>query len=277
MNDAGSTLTEYALIAALVSIVVLAVSRDLRFPGAPVVALSEVASGPRELGSPRLGSESRAYPPGSRPFAGAASGPGFRRGAGASGSADVAWIGTTATASPRARHPKAPDPTLFDVDAAMTATFAEPDDPTEGASSAGPDEETASPCGRQIGDRSTDGGKTVRIRWVSPTTPAHRPDPAAEQLVSLGPGSAFAALSAEPASFGGTAVTARELQVRATSGFSRQFARPAKARAPVATSTSGRDDRRFWTLVVLMLVGLGVGVHRLARRLRSTGRRLRNS
>lgn len=282
MNDAGSTLTEYALIAALVSIVVLAVSRDLRFPGAPVVALSEVASAPREFGSPRLGSESRAYPPASRPFAGAASGPGFRRGAGASGSADVAWIGTTATASPRVRHPKAPAPTLFDVDAAMTATFAEPDDPTEGASSAGPDEETASPRGRQIGDRSTGDGETVGIRQVPPKTPARRPDPAAEQLVSLRPGSGFAALTAGRASFGGIAETARgetirELRTRAASGFSRrQPARPTKVRATVVTSTFSMGDHRLWALVVLMLVGLGFGAHRLARRLRSMGRRARN-
>ncbi len=282
MNDAGSTLTEYALIAALVSIVVLAAGGDLRFPEAPVAALSEIASGPRALGSPRLGSESRAYPPSSRPFASAPSGPGFPRGAGASGSAEVVWTGSPAAATARARHPETPDPALLDVDAAMTAAFAELDDPTEGASSAGPDEETARPRGRQIGDRFPGDEETVRIRRVSPKTPARRPDPAAEQRVSLGPGSEAEALTVARASFGEIAETARgetgrEIRSRSTSGFSRsQPARPAEAHATAVTSTFRIADRRLWALVVLMLASLGFGAHRLARRLRSMERRVRN-
>ncbi len=282
MNSAGSTLTEYALIAALVSIVVLAVGRDMRFPGAPVVALSEVASGPRELGSPGLGSESRAHRQGGRSFAGKASGSGFLQGAGASGTAQGRWVGSTAKASPRPRDPEPPDPALFDMDAAKAATFAQLDGPTEGARSAGPGEGTAGWRGRPSGDRSTGGGKAAGIRLVSPRRPARRLDPAVEQLVSLGPGSEAEALTAERASFDGTAGTARgetagEIRTRATSGFNRhQPARPTEARATVVTGTFRMGDHRLWALVVLMLVGLGLGAHRLARRLQSMARRARN-
>ena len=282
MDNAGSTLTEYALIAALVSIVLVTVSRDWYFPQAPVVALSEVASGPRELGSPGSGSESRAHPQGGRSFAGKASGSGFLRGAGASGSAQGTWIGPTATAPPRARDPDPSGPALFDVDAAMAATFAPVDEPTEGAHSAGPEEETAAWRDRPSGDRSTGGGKAAGIRLVSPKTPAHRPDLAAERLVSLGPGSEAEALTVTRASFGEIAGTARgettrEIQARATSRFSRQHsARPAEARATAVTGTFGMGDRRLWALVVLALVGLGFGAHRLARCLRGMERRARN-
>ena len=284
MDNAGSTLTEYALIAALVSIVVLAVGRDLRFPGAPVVALSKVASGPRELGSPGPGSESRAHPRGGRSFAGAASRSGSLQGAGASGSAQGAWIGPTATAPPppRPRDLDPSDPALFDMDAARAATFAQLDSPTEGARSAAPDQETAGWRGRRSGDRSTGGGEVAGKLRVPPRTLARRPDPAAEQLVSLRPGSTAEARTVGRASFGGTAGTARgetagEIRTRATSGFNRhQPARPTEARAAVVTSTFRMGDHRLWALVVLMLVGLGFGAHRLARRLQSMARRARN-
>ncbi len=282
MNNAGSTLIEYALVAALVSIVVLAAAGDLRFPGAAVVALSEVASGPQEAEFPGSTSEFQAYSPGGRSFAGTASGPGFPRGAGASGSAKVVWTGSPAAAAARVRHPEPPDATLFDVDAAMIATFAEPDGPTAGASSAGSDEETASPRGRQIEDRSTGNKETARIRQVSPKSPARRPDPAAEQLVSLGPGNKAEALTVARASFGKIAETARgetarEIRSRSTSGFSRdQPARPAEAHTTAVTGTFRIGNRRIWALVVLMLASLGFGAHRLARRLRSMERRVRN-
>ncbi len=283
MNDAGSTLTEYAMIAALVSIVILAVSADLGFPGAPVAALSEVASGPWEAGSPGLGSKSQAHPHGGQSLAGEASGSGSHHGArtnsvvpmpgaGASGPAQGTWIEPTAKTSPRPRDPDPSGPGLFDTDAAMAEAFAQLDDPTESANSAAPDEETAGRRGRQPGDRSAGGGTAAEIRRIAPSRPTQRLDPAAEQLVSLRPGSDAEALNADRASFGGTAGTARgaaaqEIPTRATSGFSRPSARPANARAMVVTSTFHMGDRRLWALIVLMLVGLGFGAHRLRRRL----------
>ncbi len=282
MNNAGSTLTEYALIAALVSIVILAVSRDLFFPQAPVVALSEVASGSRQLGSPGLGSEFQELPQGGRFLAGVASGPGSLHGAGASGSAQATWIGPTAKAPPRPRDPKPPGPARFGIDAAMTATLEQADEPTEGARSAGPDEETTAWRGRQSEDRPSAGRKAAGIRLVSPRRPVRRPDPAVEQLVSLRPGSEAEAFSMTRTSFGGIAETARggtirEIRTRVTSEFSRrQPARSTEARATVDTSTFSMEDHRLWALAFLMLVGLGFGAQRLARRLRSRERSSRN-
>lgn len=188
-----------------------------------------------------------------------------------------------AEAPPRPRNPEPFGPARFGIEAAMTGTLEQADEPSEVARSAGPDEETAAWRGRQSEDQSSAGRKAAGIRLVSPRRPVRRPDPAVEQLVSLGPVSEAETLTMTRTSFGGIAGTARggtirEIRTRATSGISRrQPARPTEARATVDTSSFSMEDRRLWALAVLLLVGLGFGAQRLARRLRSMGRRARNS
>ncbi len=289
MSNAGSTLIEYALIAALVSIVILTVGRGLGFPEAAAIALAKVASAPQEAGSPGLDSESQAYPRGGRSFAGEASGSGFlpgtgtnsvfpMPGAGASGSAEGTWIDLTAIPSPIPGDSDPSDSTRFDIDAATIAPVPRIDGPIWTASPPEPDEKIEGSRDRRSGGRSTGAGSAAGDRRPSAGKPARRSERGAERLAALNPGDEAEVLTAERASLAETAGTAgaagttkgqmtQDTPARSRSGLNRGSAWPAEDRNTLAKRPLHMGDRRLWALVVLVLASLGFGAQRLRRRL----------
>lgn len=295
-SDSGSTLIEYALIAALVSIVLVAISRDLYFPQAPVVALSAVAAPLRAAGSPTTGAPIQPRSRGGETSIARA------RGAGSSGSAGMGTAVSIAGAPgselgqgippipvadvlPPSRGPDLPKAARSEAAAIPQTTPPQTTpprtipprtgDPTAAARPPEPAEGTKDENARDSGSRPTRDGNTAGNpgpRRLATRLPARPPGPAAEQLAALEPGAVAAAPATAAAGLGGLSKDLGDRTIRKTGALSAPRSshgsvRSAEPRGEIARDAVDPNESWLWALVLLVLAGLGLGPRRLRWRL----------
>ena len=290
-SDSGSTLIEYALIAALVSIVLVTVSRELYFPQAPVVALSAVAAPLRAAGSPTTGAAIQPRSRGGETSIARARGAGSPRSAGMGAAVSIAdALGSelgrgippvpVADGLPPSRHPDLPKAARSEAAAiAQTTpprtTPPRTGDPTAAARPPEPAEGTKDGNARDSGSRPTRDGNTAGNpgpRRLATRLPARPPGPAAEQLVALEPGAVAEVPATAAAGLGGLSKDVGDRTIRKTGALSAPRSshgsvRSAGPRAEIARDAVDPNESWLWALVVLVLTGLGLGPRRLRRRL----------
>ena len=286
-SDSGSALVEYALIAALVSIVLVAVSGELYFPQAPVVALSEVAAQPRAARSTGAGATIEPRSWSGETSSARARGADYPRRAGRGDAVSITGAlgselgqGTPPVLVADGSPPSRPDPPQAagsEADAIPQtappqsaspqsdepAAAARPPEPAEGTA-----EENKDGTARDTGSRPTGGGNTAAdsgSRRLDVRILARRPGPADEQLIVLEMGAVAEAPATADASLGGLPKDAGDRTIRKTGTLSAPrwsggSARSAGPRGAIARDAVDTNVSWLWTLILLILAGLGLGL-----------------